>query len=812
MQTTLQDIRFAFRQFLRAPGFAVTVIVTLALGIGSATAVFSVIDATLLRPLPFAHQQRLVAPHTQAINGWNQPWSYPSYRDARAQLKTFDALAGYNLAGRINLEAPSGAVALAGVKTADNFFDVFGIKPLLGRTYLPGEDQPGKDDVAVLSYEVWQRDFGGQRDAVGKVVRLDGSPYTVIGVMPSGFRFPLEAVNAIYTPLHMTAQETTNRGSHWMFTVGLLQAGASEEQAQADLSHVFANLAKTYPDTDAGRTVKLVPLQKSENAGTDKPLEVLAFAVLSLLAIACVNVAGLLLARGVKREREMALRAAVGAGRFRIVRQVVTESLVYSVAGLALGVLLAYLMLAAMRTFLVEALARGVDVQLNLAALAVAMVLAGATSVLASLVPALRLAGTDPNRALRAGGATGTSRAQRRLRSSFVITQVAISVVLLIVSGVLLRNLRAKLTTDLGYNPRQILTVPINLSVGNYTGRDPYSTFYQPLIERIQAMHGVKAAGMINILPLQRWGFNSSVHITGQPAYPRNEDRWVELRFVTPGYFDAFGIKLERGRMLSSALDPWQNPAGSVIVNEAFRSMFFGNSGDPVGARMDDSDKAEEKTGIAGMVSDLRQHLTEPPMPEMDYLAEEIPPKDRAEYFASMTLVIRTDGDPQQLIAPIRSAMHQLDPTVPFTEPATMTQVTASSLVFERMENWLFGIFAGLALLLALVGIYGLISHEVELRTRDIGVRMALGSSRARVVREILIRVAALMTIGLTAGMALTFLMRPVLASVIVLGKGRDSWLLAFLTLGLGIAGVGASLIPASRAASINPIEALRTE
>jgi putative ABC transport system permease protein len=250
MQTTLQDIRFAFRQFLRAPGFAVTVIVTLALGIGSATAVFSVIDATLLRPLPFAHQQRLVAPHTQAINGWNQPWSYPSYRDARAQLKTFDALAGYNLAGRINLEAPSGAVALAGVKTADNFFDVFGIKPLLGRTYLPGEDQPGKDDVAVLSYEVWQRDFGGQRDAVGKVVRLDGSPYTVIGVMPSGFRFPLEAVNAIYTPLHMTAQETTNRGSHWMFTVGLLQAGASEEQAQADLSHVFANLAKTYPDTD----------------------------------------------------------------------------------------------------------------------------------------------------------------------------------------------------------------------------------------------------------------------------------------------------------------------------------------------------------------------------------------------------------------------------------------------------------------------------------------------------------------------------------------------------------------------------------
>jgi predicted permease len=812
MNSIMQDLRYAMRQLRRAPGFAATAILTLALGIGAATAVFSVIDATLLRPLPYANRDRIVSPETHSIVGWHQPWSLPSYRDARPQLSTFEALAGYNPYGRINLEAPSGPVSLKAVKGTDNFFQVFGVKPLLGRTYLPGEDQPGKDDVAVLSYEVWQRDFGGQRDAIGKVVRLDGAPYTVIGVMPAGFRFPLSAVNAIYTPLHPDAQYSQNRGYHWMESLGLLKTGVTPEQAQANFNAVFANLARAFPNTDSGRTVQVKMLKAVASGKADGPLYTLGAAVLALLAIACVNVAGLLLARGVKREREMALRAAVGAGRARIVRQMLTESLVLSGAGLAIGIALAYLLLAAMKTFLVSALARGVDVHIDPAALGIAVVLSGLTSVLASLVPALRLSGTDPNRALRAGGSAGTSRGQARLRSGFVVTQVALSLVLLVVSGILLRNLSGLLSTRLGFAPEKILTVPIALAPANYANRDPLATLYTPLIELVRHLPGVEAAGIVNLTPIESWGFNGDIHISGQPPYPLKMDATAEMRYVSPGYFDAMGIQLRGGRMLSPALDPWQNPAGTVVVNEAFRRKFLPNGGDAVGAHIDDNDKAELKTGIVGMTTDIRQNLRETPLAEMDYLVDQISPKDRLSVLNNMTLMVRTSGDPKQLVAPIRAALHQIDASVPFQTPETMAEVVAESLVFERMENWLFGIFAGLALTLALVGLYGLISHEVELRTRDIGIRMALGSTRERVMAQILLRVAILMATGIAVGGVLTLALRNVLASVIEMRVAKYPWLLVGLALAMALFGICASLLPARRAASIDPMQALRAE
>jgi predicted permease len=812
MQTFFQDIRFALRQLRKAPGFAITTILTLALGIGSAAAVFSVIDATLLRPLPYANQARIVSPETIAIAGFHQPWSLPSYLDARPQLTTFEALAAYSTYQRMNLEGPNGPVSLPAVKATDNFFAVFGVKPLLGRTYLPGEDQPGKDMVTVLSYEVWQRNFNGQTDVIGKVIHLDGAPYTVIGVMPSGFRFPLQTVNAIYTPLHASTPLITSRGSHWMQTVGLLKSGVTLQQAQANFSQVFLNLARAYPQTDIGRSVRLLPLNAAVNGKTDAPLRTLGFAVLALLAIACVNVAGLLLARGVKREREMALRTAVGAGRSRIIRQLVTESLVLSLGGLILGMAMAFALLAAMRTFLISALARGIDVHLNLPALATAVVLSGLTSVIASLIPALRLSGTDPNRALRSGTSTGSSRGLQRLRSGFVITQVALSLVLLVVSGILLRNLSGLLSTQLGYPADKILTTQITLSPAHYENKDPLATLYQPLIDRVSHLPGVQAAGIISTLPIQDYGINSDVHIAGQPPYPTNLNVTAENRAVTPGYFDAMGIKLTGGRMLSAGLDPYQNPAGTILVNEAFKRKFFVNGGDPVTAHLDDSDKPEMKTSIVGVVTDIRQDLREAPLPEMDTLVNEFPPTDRLRYLGTMSLVVRSSGDPQQLIGPIREALHQIDPTIPFQTPETMAQVIDDSLVFERMENWLFGIFAGFALLLAIVGLYGLIQHEVELRTRDIGIRMALGSTRSRVMAQIILRVATLMTLGIALGWFLTLALQKVLASVIEMHAAHDAALLLALTLTLGLIGITASLFPARRAASIDPTQALRTE
>jgi predicted permease len=812
MNSILQDFNFAIRQSSRSPGFAITTILTLALGIGSATAVFSVIDATLLRPLPFAHQDRIVSPETRSIAGFSQAWSLPSYLDARPQLSTLEAFAGYNPASRINLEGPNGPVSLPAIKSTDNFFTVFGIKPIVGRTYLPGEDQPGKDNVAVLSYEVWQRDFGGQADAVGKAVRLDGVPYTIIGVMPSGFRFPLQAVNAIYTPLHPDPLYLHSRGRHWLETVGLLKPGTGMERAQANLNQVFANLAHDYPDDETGRTVKLLSLRAAVSDQVDAPLDTLGAAVLALLAIACVNVAGLLLARGVKREREMALRAAVGANRGRLTSQMITESLLLSFAGLFLGIVFAFLLLAAMRTFLISALARGVDAHLNLAALGVAVLLSVMTSVLASLAPALRLSGTDPNRALRAGIATGTSRGQQRLRSLFVITQVALSLVLLVVSGILLRNLNSLLTTKLSYPTDKILTTQITLSPGHYIGRDPLVTLYQPLLDRVSHLPGVQFAGLVNTLPIQNPGSHQDVQISGQPPNRPHVNATAETRFVTPGYFDVMGIQLVHGRMLSPSLDPWQNPARTVVVNQAFKRKFFSNGGDPVGAHIDDNDKTELKTGIVGLVTVTRQDLRQPPLAEMDWIASEIPPDDRINYLATMTLVVRSPGDPQQLVPSIRNALHEIDPTIPFQTPETMAQVISDNLVFERMENWLFGIFAGFALLLAIVGIYGLIQHEVELRTRDIGIRIALGSTRGSVLVQILRRVALLMGGGIALGWMLTLAMQKLLASVIELDVEHDATLLLALTATLGALGIAASFLPARRAASIDPVQALRTE
>lgn len=821
VSSVLQDLRFALRQLRKSPGFAITAILTLSLGIGASSAIFNVIDAVLLRPLPYPDQDRLVSPVMIGRTGDTMRSSYLSYLDVRAQQRTFDALAGYHTFDRVNLEGPSGSEALRAVKSTDNFFDVFGVRPLLGRTYLPGEEQPGKDNVVVLSYEVWKSSFAGDAGVVGKDVQLDGTPYTVIGVMPAGFRFPLEAREAVYTPLHLNPDWAKSRGMHWMQTVGRLKQGVSNEQARTDLNRVMANLAQAYPEQETGHIVtRLLPLDVAANS-LDRfgkrtlagPLGTLALAVLALLGIACVNVAGLLMARGIKREREMALRSAVGASRGRLMRQLVNESLVLCFAGLLGGVVVGWSVLRAMKALLVQAMSRGADIHLNVAVVAVAAALSLLASLLASLSPALRLSGTDPNRALRAGGAgAGTAPGQHRLRSAFVITQVALSLVLLVVSGLLLRNLQGLLHTNLGINAGKILTTRIALSKGHYTGRDPIAAFYNPLLEKVARIPGVQGAGVIDMLPIQSSGAGYAVHITGQPPYRPNLDMGAETRFVSAGYFDAMGLQLMRGRLLSPTLDKPENLAGTMVVNQAFQHKFFSTGGDPVGAHIDDSPKAEAKSRIVGVVSDVRQALREPEMAEMDWLMDEIAPKDRMQYLNSMALIVRSNGDLTALVPALRNAVHEIDPTVPFRTPITMSGIVSNSLTLERLEGWLFGIFAALALLLAVVGLYGLVNHEVELRTREIGVRMALGSTRVQVTNLLLGKVALLLFSGLAIGWMLTLALRKVLAAVVVMHASHDFLLLAGVTASLALVGVMASFVPARRAASIEPVHALRTE
>ena len=811
------DIRFALRQLRTSPGFATVAVLALSLGIGAATAIFSVIDAMLLRPLPFASQERLVYPFMKSRTGTSEPASYLGYFDERAQLRTFDALAGYSTFDRVNVEGPNGPVSLRAVKGTDNFFDVFGVRPILGRTFLPGEDQPGKDNVVVLSYEVWQSNFGGRTDAVGKTVQLDGGAYTILGVMPSGFRFPLFMRDAVYTPLHAPESWMKARGLHWLKTVGRIKEGVSLQLAQADISRVMANLAQTYPEQETEHTADLHPLAGEVNGlGPDgkmrSPLRMLALAVMALLGIACVNVAGLLLARGIKREREMALRTAVGAHRWRLVRQMVSESLVLSAAGLAGGLLMSWLLLKAMNVYLVEAIARGADVRLDWKVVALALGISVLTCVLASLAPAMQLSGTNPNRALRVGMGAGTARAQHRLRSGFVVIQFALSLLLLMVAGLLIQNLQRLLKADLGADTKRIFTVHVALSPGSYRGRDPLLAFYRPLLERVSSLPGVKAAGVIDILPVAGWGDGYEIHITGQAPYPKGQEMGAETRVVSEGYFDAIGMKLLRGRLLSPTTEKPGNAAGSMVVNEAFRRKFFLNGGDVVSAHIDDSDKPENHSGIVGVVSDVRQDVQLPAMAEMDWLIDALPPESRLDSLKNMYLVVNSNGDPKALDPLLRHIIHDIDPGVPYREAETMGQIVQDQLVFERMEGWLYGIFAAFAMLLAVIGLYGLVDHEVELRTREIGIRMALGSTRGLITMQLLRRVALLMGAGITIGWVLALAFRKMLAAVVETHGANDFVLFAGLTFGLAFFGLLATLAPARAAALTEPVKALVAE
>ncbi len=801
-----QDLKYALRQLRKSPGFTLTAVATLALGTGVTAAVFSVIYAVMIQPLPYDHPETIVVPQTFSPQGYTQPASYPEYLDWRNQSHSFTAFAAVSAFRRINLEGPAGPVSLRLTQGSDNLFDVFGVNPILGRTFSPGEDQPGKNNVVVLSYEVWQQNFGGARDVIGRVVRLDGLPYSVIGVMPAGFRYPISQRDAIYTPLHMIDLLRNTRGDHWLPTIGRLKPGVSAALANADMDGVLANAGRAFPDSK-GRRMELRPIAEAVIGDTRGSLRVLLFAVLAVLAIACVNLAGLLLARGVKREREVALRSAIGASRARLVRQILTESLVLALVGAALGGTIAVGLLQAMRLLLISALSRGADVHLNLPVLLATIVIAVLTSFIASAIPALRLSRIAPSLSLKAGGNAGTGRGQHRLRASFIVVQVALAMVLMVTAGLLLRLLSGLSNTDLGFQPQGILAMDVNLPQGTYQDHDPRTAFYGPLLEKVRAIPGVQSAGVIQLLPVESSGWNSDITIVGQPPAPPNQERLAEDRFVDPGYFKTMGIHLVRGRMIDPKIDTPKSQQVAV-VNEAFVKKFFPNGEDPIGKQM----KQDTPQTIVGVVSSVRQDIYQPSMAEIDYPTSEIPEADARNLLANMHLVVRSTLPEDVLIPSLRRAFHEVDPSVPFIEPETMREVIADVLTLERLENWLFGSFAALALLLAAVGIYGLIAHEVELSTRDIGVRMALGASRAKVLELIYKRVGWMMAAGVGAGLLGTLAAQKLIASVVEIKAASDAPIIAGLVLGVIAVGMIAAWFPARRASAIEPMTALRSE
>jgi predicted permease len=810
LEQIARDLHFAFRQLRKSPGFALTAILTLALGIGSTAAMFSVIDAVILRPLPYKNVDRIVSVQTSSPSGYVQPASWQGYLDMRRLNATFEAFAGYEDYWGMTLKVGERTLYLNVAQGTDNFFDVFGVQPMLGRTFLLGEDQPGKNNVVVLGYEVWRQTFNGDRGIVGQTVHLDGAPYVVIGVMPAGFRFPFGKPNLVYIPMHVRPSWVGDYRTHWMQTVGRLKPGVSLEQARADLAHAMEEIVQLKPDSDKGRTSAVVPVSTALRGASElSEVGLLLGAVFAVLLIACANVAGLQLARGVAREREMALRIAMGAARARLIRQLLVETSILGFLGAAAGILFAAGLLAAMKAFLAHAFMRGANVQLNPEVIAATLSAGVLSSVGAGLIPAWRAAKSDPNRALKTGAAAGVSRRQHRLRASFVVTQIALSLVLLIFSGLLLRTLQGMLHADIGFSTSHLLTVGINIPAGDYKGRDYVQDLLMPFEARVQATPGVTAAGFIDQGPLYGYGSGSSMGLVGHPPDPPDRERNSETRTVTAGYYAALGLPILRGRNFGTQDTYTSEPV--AIVNEAWVKEFLNGTEDPLAQAFRQADG--NNIAIVGVAGNARQDAMESSRPEIDFPFSRFNVKAQQDAGSlSVSMYVRTAVPSLSIVPQLRNALHEIAPTVAFQTPTTMDEVLDDAFVTNRMESWLFGIFASIAILLAIIGIHGLLTQEIVSRTRDIGVRMALGATRTGIARTIFARIAALLAIGLGSGAFLTVLLRRIVASVLVIQFERDGAVIAGLIVALALVGFLAGLIPIRRAASIDPMRALRNE
>ncbi len=805
MQTVWQDLSYGARMLIKNPGFTVIAVFTLALGIGANTAIFSVVNGLLLRPLPYPEPERLVMI-------WEDPGSIPrnfvnprNYADWREQNQVFEQVAAINTQN-INLTDDGEPERMIGARVAANFFSILRVNASLGRTFLPTEDGAGSRPVAVLSYGLWQRRFSADPNVIGRMLVLNGASTTVVGVMPADFRFPQQV--ELWIPFVFTSNElaNTNRGSHYLRVVGRLKPGVSVEQAQAEMETIYNRLRQEYPRALAKWKVHVFSMHEDMVSDVKSALLILLGAVCFVLLIACANVANLMLARATARQKEIAIRAALGASRFRLIRQLLTESFMLALAGGGLGVLLGLWGIDLLIRLNPGNLPRLDEIGLDRNVLLFTLLLSLLSGLIFGATPALQSSRINLNESLKnAAGRGGAGGGQSSLRQVFIVAEVALSLVLLAGAGLMIKSFIKLGQVELGFNPENVLTMRVSLPSNRYAEWEQQISFYRRVVDRIKVLPGVQSAALISDPPISNsvglW--QNGFRIEGQPEPPPGHGNYAYLRWISPDYFQTLGIPLLKGRLLTES-DTADRP-GIAVIDAAMARQFFPNE-DPIGKRILIGIRDRGPREIVGIVGNVRQTSLDAEAGPHMYIPYYQTPLSYA------TLLVRTLADPNAASAAVKHEVLAVDPRQPIYSIRAMEQIISNSLADRRFNLTLLGIFAGVALMLAAIGIYGVMSYSVTQRTREIGIRVALGAQGSDVLRLVVgqgLRLVALgVALGLLAALALTRLMKSLLYSV----SATDPVTFIVIALLLTSVALLACYLPARRATKVVPLVALRCE